>query len=199
MAYKRNIPLATDLISNSQSDLETNFQTIDSGSTGTGPGFARNHVTMTDGTNGGLHSEIDFYLAVTPSPTISGFVSTAYPFDVTVASPSSTNTELFYKNAGRDTQMTSSALLAASGEGFIPGGLQIRSASTTLSSDGQTITFSKPFPTACVSVVVSVANSGNKAATINVVSFNASSFDAFHINISGGNLPVNFTYIAVGY
>lgn len=95
MAYNRNIPAATDLISNSQSQIQGNFQALDSGTTGTGVGFSRNHVTITDATNGGLHHRVDYYQNVV-DPTISGLVSSIYPKAGTEAPASS---QLFYRNA----------------------------------------------------------------------------------------------------
>ena len=48
MAYQPNIPLATDLISNSQGDLQGNFQAIGSAFNNTGTGF--NQVTFEQAT-----------------------------------------------------------------------------------------------------------------------------------------------------
>ena len=77
MVYNRNIPGPNDILSNSQSQLQANFQQIDSGTTGSGTGFSRNHVTLTDGTNGGLHNRVDFYQPVA-DPPISGFTGSLY-------------------------------------------------------------------------------------------------------------------------
>ena len=91
MSYNNAIPQPTNLISNSQAQILGNFAAIDSGSTGTGAGFSRNHVTMTDATNGGLHYRVDYYQAES-SPALSGFVASMYPKTVT-------NIEAFFKNA----------------------------------------------------------------------------------------------------
>lgn len=200
MAYNRNQPSPTQLISAGQGTILGNFQIIDSGTTGTGTGFSLNHVTMTDATNGGLHYRVDYFEALA-SPTITGFVSSAYPKTVAVTTPSSTNVELFYKNAGSDSQITSSALVASSGEGFIPGGLQIRAAQVSLSTNNTTFNFSKPFPTACLSVSVSNTNTGNNISVLNASSFNASSVTIFALSSGGFTpaLPVNVSYIAIGY
>lgn len=195
MAYTNNIPQPNDQLSTSQPQILANFAAIDSGTTGTGTGFSRNHVTLTNGTDGGLHYRVDFEAALS-APTITGFVSSAYPKTVVVTTPSSSNVELFYKNTGSDIQLTSSALTASSGEGFIGGGLQIRSAFVGWPGQSGTISFSSRFPTACLSVVVSNANSGNNAATINVITNSATGFQVFSPNVSGG---ANFSYVATGY
>jgi hypothetical protein len=189
MSYTNNIPNATDLISNSQAQIKANFTAIDSGTTGTGIGFSRNHITMTDATNGGLHNRVDFYQAVT-APSISGFTSSAY------AKTSSAISEFYYKNGTIETQITKSSLTASSGEGFIPGGLQVRAGTSLWPGQSQYVNFSTAFPTTCLSVVVSNANSGSNATIINVISIAANRFQVFSPNISSGS---NLSYIAIGY
>ena len=192
MAYTPNIPAAGDYIGDSQAQIQANFNAIDSGVTGSGIGLDRNHITMTDGTNGGLHNRVD-YFQVPAVPDLSGYISSAYPKTVVVTTPASSNTELFYKNAGRDTQVTSSALVSTSGEGYIPGGLQIRASSQSGVTSGDTITFSKQFPTACISVT---CNSDNASATALFVS-NLSA-TGFKVNRSGSG-AFTFYYTAIGY
>lgn len=58
MAYTRSIPQASNQISISQGQILANFENIDSGVSGTGPGFARDHVTMVAGATGGLHLQV---------------------------------------------------------------------------------------------------------------------------------------------
>jgi hypothetical protein len=189
MSYNRNIPLSTDLISNSQPSILGNFQAIDSGTTGTGIGFARNHVTMTDATNGGLHNRIDFYQALT-SPTITGFVASEYPKTVT-------NIELFYKNTTQDMQITNSLLTASSGQGMLPGGLQIRTgivSGMSANNSAQTITYGLAFPTATI-VVMTTARGSDYTHPVQTSGTNKSFFLATCNN--GGT--VNFNYVAIGY
>ncbi len=185
MAYDSSIPQATDLISTSQGDILANFTAIDPGTTATGIGFARNHITMTDATNGGLHYRVDYYAAVS-APTISGFTSSAY------AKTTSSISEFFYKNGTSDTQITSSALTASSGEGFIPGGLQVRVGSTSISVAGVSVVFSTAFPTSCLGVVMT--NAASTAGLANASSVTASGFTASCIASSG-----TVYYVAIGY
>lgn len=185
MAYTNNIPASTDLISTSQGQIQANFTAIDSGTTGTGIGFARNHITMTDGTNGGLHNRVDYYQAVS-SPSISGFVSSAYAKTVTHA-------ELFYKNATQDMQVTNSLLTAASGEGMLPGGLQIRSGSGSSNGAGISNSFSTAFPTGCIAVTATGRNASQPTNDIKVTAISTTAFTA---KSAAGEA---IYYIAIGY
>lgn len=189
MVYNRGIPLSTDFLSTSQPQILGNFQTIDSGSTGTGPGFARNHITMTDGTNGGLHFRVDFN-APTTSPVLAGTITSLYPKTVSAIS------ELFYKNGTADTQITGGGLVASAGSGFIPGGLQIRSGSGTCSTGGTVNAFNTAFPTACLSVVVTFQGSG---FTANVQTCSASIIGAGSFTAYSSGAATTLYYIAIGY
>ena len=70
MAYKPNIPAATDKLSVSQADLQGNFQAIDDGNATPGVGFAFDHVTLTAVSDVGKHKKITF-------PALSGATLTA--------------------------------------------------------------------------------------------------------------------------
>lgn len=187
MSYTNNIPNATDLISNSQAQIKSNFTAIDSGSTGTGIGFARNHITMTDATNGGLHNRVDYYQAVA-SPTISGFTSSAYAKTVSAIS------ELFYKNGTADIQLTSSSLTASGGQGMLPGGLLVKAGSGN--SGGSTtvsISFATAFTTACIAVIP-VAE-----GTDTTQSCQPSSITTTGFVLKTSKTSLSYGWVAVGY
>ncbi len=194
MPYNRNIPQPTDLISNSQPQILGNFQTIDSGVTGTGVGFSRNHITMTNATNGGLHNRVDYYQAVA-SPAIVGFVSSLYPKTVSAIG------ELFYKNGTADIQITSSSLTAASGQGFLPGGLQIRSGVMNANGAGLPNAITPAFPTACIGVTIVGGNAALPSNLLKVTAIAAGSFTAQSFNASTGGAGSGEAgyYIAIGY
>lgn len=134
MSYNNQIPRATDLISNSQGQIQGNFVAIDSGTTQTGTGFARNHVTMTDGTNGGLHNRIDFYQALT-DPVIAGFVASLYPKTV------GSDEQLTYSNSSTVTQITGPFSKTNNGYCFLPGGILLKWGSFAGSSGINTFSF----------------------------------------------------------
>lgn len=190
MAYNNNIPLGATNISVGQGQILTNFGT--SGIDSTTFGFSREHVTMTDATNGGIHKQVTFQAPLTPSaPT--GSVSLEYSKNITVVSPASTIAELHFRNATAETQITSSALLASSGEGFIPGGLQIRCGSASSNGSGVTNSFTKQFPTACLSVVLTGSNTSQTTNIMKVSSFSQTGF------VAKSPLGEAGYYIAVGY
>jgi hypothetical protein len=191
MAYNNNIPLSTDLISTSQGQILGNFAAIDSGTTGTGIGFSRNHITMTDATNGGLHNRVDYYQVVA-SPAISGFVASAYPKTVT-------NAELFYKNAVADMQITNSLLTASSGQGMLPGGLQIRFGTTggvAFNNTTVTVTFSLAFPNA---VLGAIAIPYAADLTHQIQYIGTTALNNFQVKCNNGGGSGSIVYIVIGY
>lgn len=186
MVYNPNIPQPGHNLSTSQGDLLGNFGAIDSALFG----MTRNHVTMTDSTNGGLHKRVDFYQAVA-SPTISGFTASLYPQTV------SGNSELFYKNATADIQLTNSALVASSGQGMMPGGLQFRCGSATApsSSPVSSVTISyTPFP---VATLVAFAIASGNGRIMNTTGLTPSEFN-MNANTAFGNTDL-FYWFAIGY
>lgn len=203
MAYNRNIPASTDLISNSQPQIQANFQAIDSGVTGTGVGFSRNHITITDATNGGLHNRVDFYQNLS-DPTVSGFVSSVYPKSISAAS------ELCFSNStGVLTQITSGALPiwkggttgtsgvvtstnGSSGALNLPNGIQFRWGSQSVNTGGTPIAYSSRFTTGSYSVTLTPQTSTSRGAAVNSVT--ADGFNAFSEN--NGTLMY---YFAVGH
>lgn len=168
MVYNNNIPQPTDLISSSQPQILGNFNIIDSNVTGTGTGFSRNHVTMLDGTRGGLHFRVDFN-AVTTTPSVVVFVGSAYVKTVT-------NAELFYVNDTQDMQITNSLLLASNSEGMLPGGVQIKGGTCNSNGSGIVNNFTTAFPNNCFSVVVSGTNGGQPTNKISVTAKSTASF-----------------------
>lgn len=166
MSYNRNIPQPTDLISNSQNQILGNFQTIDSGSTGTGPGFARNHITMTDATNGGLHSRVDYYQSVV-DPDLVGFVSSLYP----------KATELFYRNASGIFQLTNLTLVTttpgANGYGIVtPWGITLNWGVVGVGAGGPTsataLTLQSPYTNTFDTIVCTGVASNGSIANVTV-------------------------------
>lgn len=206
MTFNRSIPQPTDLISNSQPILLSNNQILDSGSTQTGTGFSRNHVTMTDGTNGGLHNRIDFYQNIA-TPSVSGFVASLYPLNVSSAS------ELAYTNAGGTTQITSGSLaiwkggtgtgvvtitLASTGTMTLPNGLIMKWGKSTSSSSSQTISFATPFPNNLFNVQITQTTSGSSASSAGAVVYTSGfSQSGFKFITSSGSIN-GFFWFAIG-
>lgn len=189
MAYDPNIPTAGQLISVSQSLIQGNFAAIDSAVSG----FAVDHVTLTDGANGGKHKKMTMVQQVA-APNTAVAEMALYTKDLD-GSP-----ELYARlpNNGTEVLMTRGAPTASSGEGIAYGGLQIRAGQSTLNAQGESFNFSSPFSTACIGVMVTNRSSGNNLSYFGVVSFNATGF-TLRKSDTDGALPQNFAYIAVGY
>ena len=135
MAYNDNIPNSGDLVSMSQGQIKANFQGIDS----TVFGFARNHVALTDGTNGGLHKRVDYQAAV-GDPTLGAFVSSLYPKGGSV--------DLFYKNASAVYQLTNLPITTSGGSHFVvtPWGLKFSWGKiSSVTSGGTAVSFPASF------------------------------------------------------
>ena len=189
MAYNRNIPAATDLISNSQSAIQGNFQAIDSGQTGNpgAIGFSRNHVTMTDATNGGLHHRVDYYQNVA-APTIGAFVSSLYPREFPAASSIS---QLFFKNGVSEYQLTNLGRVtttpSASGYGLTtPWGIVINWGQIAVGAGGPTsgtsLTFQVPFPTSVDSIIATGINSNGSQGNVTVTGGSTTGCTLFSAN-----------------
>lgn len=164
-SYVPNIPQPTDNLSDSQGDILTNFQSLDTI-------FAKNHFAFSNSTsNNGKHNFVQFpKRTVIPPGLISG--------DGTVYSKTSGETELFYTpdNTGNEYQMSITdtakfSLFATNtpyvspvdfgGWTFLPGGIILNYGTSRTVSGTQTITFAKSTAT-LLSVTVSYKSSSTK-------------------------------------
>ncbi len=184
MAWNPALPAYVSKLALSPGYIQSNWNAIDSGTTGIGTGFTRNHVTMSDNTNGGLHSRVDFYQAVA-SPSIAGFISSCYP-------KTATHVELFYKNTTQDIQITNSVLLASNGEGMIPGGLLIKSGNGFGLSP---VTYTNPFPNGVVSI--NITGFSNNAVWSVAATTGLNGVTGFSPFIPAGG-PFNYFWVAIG-
>lgn len=139
MTYNAGIPLATDLISNSQAQLLANFSQLNTQ-------FAVDHVAFNTGSgNGdGTHKKITFDNApAEPSPA--GTVSNVFPLLVGSAQ------ELFFKNASTEyngagkVQLTGPLLSTNAGYVTIQGGLIVQWALVQILVSTGTFTYPKPY------------------------------------------------------
>lgn len=192
MTYDPSIPLSTDYVGNSQQPIKDNFTQLNSQ-------FGIDHISFNTGSgNGtGFHKKVTFTGPIA-SPAVSSTQGINYPKAVSVTTPSSTNTELFYKNTTKDVQITSSALDSTAGEGFTPGGLQIRCgvAAITSGNSGATVTFTKEFPTQLISVSAISNSSFNLLAASSISPGQKANVV---INRQGTTGTASFYYIAIGY
>lgn len=185
MAYN-DTPLPTDTPAQSQNPMRQNFQQI-------ATSYNTDHVPLSAGSNVG-YSNKDTLVSQGSDPgavAAAGIIYTKTP---------TSHTELFYKGesgTGKILQMTNQSLTASAGEGFTPGGLQVRCGvgGIPAGSPGTlAVTYGVVFPNNTIAVAVSV-NNANTIVQTDRSSYSASGFTAA-ANSGGGT---NFAWIAVGY
>src|SRR5580700_5222573 len=165
MAYDQTVPNASHTPAQDQPVMQGNFLQI-------ATSYNTDHIPLTSGSNVG-YSNKTTYVSQASDP--SGVASAGIAYSKIPVS----HTELFYEGeagTGKILQMTNQALTTASGEGFLAGGLQIRSGSAASNNGGVTTSFSSAFPTACISVVASGTNGGQPTNKISVIAKTASNF-----------------------
>ncbi len=189
MVYNNNIPQPSNNLSVSQGDLLGNFGTqgIDS----TTFGFSRDHTTMTDATNGGTHKKSTYVEQVAGPTTIANQMA-VYCKEVSSVS------ELFLRRESNGTEIqmsVGSPTAATSGQTFLPGGIILKWAQATLTTNNELFTFATAFPTACFGVLACNRNSGGNVSYFGASGFNVS---GFNLVSGGGTRPSNFFYLAIG-
>ena len=186
MTYNPNIPQSTDFISASQPEILENFIQLNTQ-------FGVDHQAYWTGSaNGdGHHKQVTFDNSVSPSAP-GGTQSIAYPHLVT-------NQEFFFQNASKAVQVTNTVLNNTSGEGFMPGGLQMRVGTGTFSGGGpgtSSVNFSSAFPSTCL--VVCATGRDTPSTEANAVNCTSISRTGFTANRNSG-VGAIFNYIAIGY
>lgn len=188
MTYNPAIPQPTDLISASQSQIQTNFSQADTA-------FGINHVLFSTVANQGKHNRVDFLRIGAPASAASEAV--VYQKAGPVSS------ELFLRRDGvaTEVQLTSgNPIVASNGESFLPGlsGSPLRCKWGQFTTTGATtvITYTTlvpaltAFPTNTYAVQITPINAGGvgnyRISTQNATSFtivapNGSSFFFFAI------------------
>lgn len=189
MAYNRNQPSPTQLISAGQGTILGNFQAIDTGVSGdpSSVGFSRNHYTMTDATNGGFHYAVTFPSPPGTLPTVTGTQSSVYPKLVDAAQ------QLFFANAA-GSQQISAAPVSSGGLTTVQlaGGLKITySGVVSFSSGGTPFTFPTAYTTA-PSIIAMPEGASASGVTLAAIS-TPSGFTGYSSNVSA-----NCYVVAVG-
>lgn len=174
MVYNNNIPQPGENISVSQGDILGNFGTggIDS----TSFGFSREHVTMTNTTDGGLHKRVTFQPVADPGSA----ASTIVQYGKSQTTALGTFTEIFMQSDGTrgPIQMTYGipSIGAASntnGYTFLPGGLLLQWGNVLATQAGASFTFPVAFPQYVFAVTLGGRAAGAQSFAINVPSLSA--------------------------
>jgi hypothetical protein len=190
MAYDTTIPAATHTPAQDQPLMQGNFLQIANS-------YNTDHIPLTSGSNIGFSNKTTY---VNQASDPAAVASTGIVYSKTVGG----HTELFYEGeaaSGKILQITNQNLTTSSGEGFIPGGLQIRSGSASANGAGFFNTFSTAFPVMCLSVVAVPTNLGQKTNFIKVSGIGTTGFTltAFNASTGGVGLGEACFFIATGY
>ncbi len=183
--YNANIPQPSDLQSVSQPSLLNNFGAIQNA-------FDKNHVTLSDTVNRGLHKFMEM-------PVQSGAQTTASGEGELHTQTVSGTSQLFYSrdnSAGTLVQLTTAIvpLLATSGYSFIPGNMIVQWGQTSFSGSTGTVSFPIAFPTSALVVLISPFNSTAGSSSAYVQTWGATTFTVQNA-ASGTNA---FTFLAIG-
>lgn len=192
--YTPGIPNAADLISSSQQPIKNNF-----GQLNTQFGMDHNPFWTGSANGDGHHKQVFFDVAAAsntpPLPTTPSGSANSVMYSAPDAT--STNQEMFWANkqfnGGAAVQMTNSNLSAASGQGMMPGGLQMRCGVITGPGSSFTVSYTA-FPTG---TLVSFAISSGNPRTWQCVNIDSSSFTATPSSALA-NIDV-FYWFAIGY
>ncbi len=190
MTFNANIPQATDLISQSQSQIQTNFSQSNTA-------FGVDHTAFDVVSNQGKHKK-STYVEQAANPTTA--VNEMALFSKDLAG----TTTLYLRKESNGTVIQMSGqdpFIAASGSSFLPGGIIIKWGNATVTNT-QTVSFASAFPSNCFQVVcqpisasgVTTVNDYVYVASSNVNGFNATAVR--RISLQGNT--VTFSYIAIG-
>ena len=188
MVYNRDIPQSTDLISISQSQILGNFQVIDDGAIG-GTGFSRNHVSMTQAVDGGLHYRIEFSQSIPDAP-ITGTVGALYPQTLGATQ------ELFFKNSDGSSpihQITGPFTVNPTGFTTLQGGFKLSWGAVPTYNNGDLITALGM--TTIYQPLITIEDS-DVLPTVRAYVYGIST-NTFRVRTTSG-APVNIKWMAIG-
>jgi len=186
MTYNPNIPQAADIPSQSQGEMLTNFQQLNTV-------FDVDHVPFNDGTaaNRGKHDK-STYIELGADPATAANEISLYSKDT------GGNTRLFMRQESSGTVIQLSGAnptVATSGSTFLPGGLILKWGVRATPSDGSTVTFSGgAFPNNVFAVTLAERRNGTSVTSTYFTSLTTSGFTIR--TSTGSNDAVH--YMAIG-
>jgi len=180
MTYQANIPLPTDLISNSQSDILNNFQAI-------GTTYPTDHVNF-NASGAGFHKKVTYNSTIAdpnePSP-----IATSY----TKPSPISSISDLYYQNGAlvsNVVQLTGGGITTAAYAAFLgaSGAISVsyNATVTRLGVGIYQIGFTRPFSTTNYMPLISANGSGFTTLNFNHWNFISTSTFKFEVTDQTG-------------
>lgn len=186
MAYN-DTPLPTETPSASQNLLRQNFNQI-------AISYNTDHVALTSALNIGQHKQVTLANVLASDPNQVAPVSSVYTKTASGAP------NLFFQNGVLATnviQMTRQGLSSAAGQGFIPGGLQIRAGQNGFSgaSIDRAISFgANPYPNGFISAVAII-----DSATPILLQIRFAGLGGFTVTKQSAAGTESFYWISVGY
>ena len=191
MTFNPAIPGPTDLISASQSQIQTNFSQSNTA-------FGIDHTAFDVLTNQGKHKK-STYVEQAVDPVTAANELALYSKDLAGVST------LYMRKESSGTVIQMSGVdptLATQGKTFLPGGLIIQWVTYTINngSSTATVSFAAAFPTAVYSLTItcSAFNGGNVPGDllVNYTGLGLSQFTGQRINAPATG--ANYSYIAIG-
>lgn len=189
MSYNPSIPGASDLISNSQAQIQTNFAQLDTV-------FDADHYKYSAATNNGKHKKATLVQQVADPGTA---VNEVALYTKALLTGAVTEPEIYVQQQSNGTVflLTRGAPVPASGEGVAYGGLQIRSGNSSILAGNlsQAISFSSKFETAVTAITFGPITT-NTVIQVLGGTVSASGFTATRDGVAG---VASFYWIAIGY
>lgn len=184
-SYTTNIPQGTNNISTSQGQILQNFQVLDSGATPVYTGFTKEHITMTDVTDGGLHKQVTMFNVASIVAPAAGY---ARLYASKTGSFGAATTELIAQNGDSSALGVVGAIKAWGVFGVASGGPTTMQDSFNctvawLSTGVYQVTFSVAMPSTLYSVLVS-SNFTITASAPAICSFYSRTLNGFQIQTS---------------
>jgi len=181
--YFPNIPEPTDNPSDSQAQLQSNFQALNNA-------ISRNHIAMTDTSNSGKHEFLQMPEQAVPPTTISN-EGGVYTKDV------GGNTQLFYREEsnGKELQLTNSFSGTSNGSFTLPGGLFYQWGVENSVTNLSTVTFPTPFVAVPFNVQLQIIQDSTASNIINVRNSGLTN-TAFQVSTTAGALKI--FWLAIG-
>lgn len=185
MTFNPSIPASTDLISQSQSQIQTNFSQSNTA-------FGIDHTAFDVVSNQGKHKK-STYVEQGADPATAANELAIYSKDLGAVST------LYLRKESNGTVIQMSArdpVIAASGCSFLPGGILIQWGTYSLAAGTLTtpVAFAVTFPTAVYSLTITGDITNNKS----MPSYSTLTTSGFNGNKTDTGFATNYTYIAIG-
>jgi hypothetical protein len=198
MAYQANIPASTDLLSDSQSDIQGNFQAIQTL-------IDVNHYDFAS-SDQGKHFMVSMPVQ-SPAPTFAAGEVGLYAF----LNPTTSHNELYINKTNESTvtqipatastlSITSAPVQGTAGFSYLPSGIYITWGSTTV--NGNTlITLPTPPPNQILSIQLTPSSGSSSYVNAQVVLNDIVSSSTFNVvgTINGASSNVLCYYFVIGY